>query len=112
VTVTVPVSPTTDRRNAPPTPPDSPNGNGLLPMRTAGPRTDSAFLQFLGIGIGLTRNPGYARFDLAASYRVQKHLTLFLRAQNLLNRQYQDALGYPALGREILGGVKLRFGGE
>lgn len=77
-----------------------------------GPRTDSAFLQFLGIGIGLTRNPGYARFDLAASYRVQKHLTLFLRAQNLLNRQYQYALGYPALGREILGGVKLRFGGE
>ncbi len=77
-----------------------------------GPRTDSAFLQFLGIGIGLTRNPGYARFDVASSYRVQKNVSLFVRVQNLLNKQYQDALGYPALGREVLGGVRLRLGGE
>lgn len=77
-----------------------------------GPRTDSAFLQFLGIDTVQMPNPGYARFDVAASYRAQKHVTLFVRVHNLLNRQYQDALGYPALGREILGGVKLRFGGE
>jgi vitamin B12 transporter len=73
----------------------------------SGARTDSDFL-----GLGLTRNPGYARIDCAASYRVRREILLFVRAANLFNKQYQDALGYPALGRQIIGGVKLTFGGE
>jgi vitamin B12 transporter len=72
-----------------------------------GQRTDSDFL-----GLGFTRNPGYSRFDVAGSYRVDRNVSLFVRAGNVLNRQYQDALGYPALGREIRGGVKLTFGGR
>jgi vitamin B12 transporter len=73
----------------------------------SGIRTDSDFL-----GLGFTHNPGYARIDIAASYRVQRHATLFVRVGNLFNKQYQDALGYPALGREIRVGLKLKFGGE
>jgi vitamin B12 transporter len=73
----------------------------------SGPRTDSDFL-----GLGLTRNPGYARMDFATTYRVRREVSLFVRGTNLLNKQYQDALGFPALGREIRGGVKLTFGGE
>jgi vitamin B12 transporter len=73
----------------------------------SGIRTDSDFL-----GLGFTHNPGYARIDIAASYRVQRHATLFVRVGNLFNKQYQDALGFPALGREIRVGLKLRFGGE
>jgi vitamin B12 transporter len=73
----------------------------------SGVRTDSDFL-----GLGLTRNPGYVRIDCAATYRVRREVSLFVRAANLLNKQYQDALGFPALGREIIGGVKLTFGGE
>jgi outer membrane cobalamin receptor len=72
-----------------------------------GQRTDSDFL-----GLGFTRNPGYSRFDVAASYRLDRHASLFVRAGNVLNRQYQDALGYPALGREVRGGVKLKIGGN
>jgi outer membrane cobalamin receptor len=72
-----------------------------------GQRTDSDFL-----GLGFTRNPGYSRFDVAGSYRVDRNASLFVRAGNVLNRQYQDALGYPTLGREIRGGVKLTFGGR
>ena len=72
-----------------------------------GQRTDSDFL-----GLGFTRNPGYSRFDVAASYRLDRHASLFIRAGNVLDRQYQDALGYPALGREIRGGVKLKIGGN
>lgn len=71
-----------------------------------GQRTDSDFL-----GLGFTRNPGYSRFDLAASYQIRRRYSLFLRAGNVLNRQYQDALGFPALGREIRGGVRLKFAG-
>ncbi|MFZ0818645.1 MAG: TonB-dependent receptor [Candidatus Acidiferrales bacterium] len=73
----------------------------------SGARTDSDFL-----GLGLTRDPGYARLDCALSYRVRRELSLFIRGTNLLNKQYQDALGFPALGRQIVGGVKLTFGGE
>ncbi|HXN64055.1 MAG TPA: TonB-dependent receptor [Candidatus Acidoferrales bacterium] len=72
-----------------------------------GQRTDSDFL-----GLGFTRDPGYSRFDVATSYRVDRNVSLFVRAGNVLDRQYQDALGYPALGREVRGGVKLTFGGR
>ena len=51
-------------------------------------------------------NPGYARFDLAASYNVSHGFSLYGRIANLANKQYQDAYGYPALGREFRIGVK------
>jgi vitamin B12 transporter len=51
-------------------------------------------------------NPGYARFDLAASYRVAHGVSFYGRIANLTNKQYQEAYGYPALGREFRIGVK------
>lgn len=73
----------------------------------SGQRTDSDFL-----GLGLTRTPGYARFDLAANYMVSRGVSVYARATNLLDKQYQDALGYPALGRDVRIGVNYRFGGR
>jgi vitamin B12 transporter len=73
----------------------------------SGVRTDSDFL-----GLGLTSNPGYARFDVAAHYNVGRGITLYARAQNLFDKQYQDVLGYPALGRDYRVGLKYRFGGR
>jgi outer membrane cobalamin receptor len=32
-------------------------------------------------------------------------------AENLLDADYQEALGYPALGRSLRGGLRLRLGG-
>jgi outer membrane cobalamin receptor len=72
-----------------------------------GKRTDSDF-----DGLGITHDAGYARIDAAASYRVRREVLLFVRGSNLLNKQYQDTVGFPALGREIIGGVKLTFGGD
>src|SRR5208282_2521543 len=60
-----------------------------------GIRTDSDFL-----GLGLTHAPGYGRFDLATSYRMDSRATMFIRVTNLFDKQYQNVLGYPALGRE------------
>ena len=74
----------------------------------SGERTDSDFL-FLGLP---PRTPGYARFDLSTSYVFGRGVSAYVRAQNLFDRQYQDALGYPALGREVRVGMNYRFGGN
>jgi vitamin B12 transporter len=55
---------------------------------------------------GQIMNPGYARFDLAASYNVSHGLSFYGRIANLADKQYQEAYGYPALGREFRVGVK------
>jgi vitamin B12 transporter len=72
-----------------------------------GVRTDSDFL-----GLGLTRNPGYALFNLSASYGLPHGVSLYGRAANLFDKQYQEALGYPALGRDMRAGVRYTFGGK
>jgi vitamin B12 transporter len=72
-----------------------------------GVRTDSDFL-----GLGFTRNPGYARFDVAAHYDLRYGVSLFARAANLFDKKYQDALGYPALGRDVRAGVRYTFKGR
>jgi vitamin B12 transporter len=73
----------------------------------SGQRTDSDFL-----GLDLTRTPGYARFDLATTYQFTRGVSMYLRAANLFDKSYQDALGYPALGRELRIGMNYRFGGH
>jgi len=80
----------------------------------SGSRTDSAFLTNLQtfVGLGLTRTPPYARFDATGTYALGHGVELFGRVQNLLDRQYQLILGYPALGREFRGGLKYRIGGR
>jgi outer membrane cobalamin receptor len=72
-----------------------------------GEATDSDFL-----GFGLTRNPGYARVDLAAHYRLQRAVTLFARIENLFGDRYEEAIGFPAYGRHFRLGMKLALGGE
>jgi len=57
-------------------------------------------------------NPGYARFDMAASYNVTHSLALTARVLNLFNKQYQDALGYPALGQTYYFGLRYSFAGR
>lgn len=70
----------------------------------SGRRTDSDFL-----GLGITRNPGYARFDLATSYNFPRGFSFYGRVANLLDKQYQEAIGYPALGRDFRLGINYRF---
>ena len=72
-----------------------------------GVRTDSDFL-----GLGFTRNPGYARFDLSGAYNLGRGVSFYARATNLFDKRYQDALGFPALGRDLRAGVKYTFGGR
>jgi outer membrane cobalamin receptor len=71
-----------------------------------GPRTDSDFL-----GQGLTRNPGYVRWDTATSFALIGGLTFTAHIQNLFDKHYQDALGYPALGYNYRLGLRYVWGG-
>jgi vitamin B12 transporter len=81
--------------------------NAVLAGYFAGVRTDSDFL-FLGY----TRNPGYARFDFSTSYTFYRGLSIYARATNLFDKQYQDVLGYPALGRDARIGLRYQFSGR
>jgi len=73
----------------------------------SGVRTDTDFLN-----LGFTSNPGYARFDVATHYDLSHGVSFYARASNLFDKQYQDALGYPALGRDVRAGVNYRFSGR
>ena len=83
--------------------------NGTFTARVVGRRTDS---DFLFPPLGLTSNAGYATFNLAGSFRIDAHATTFARVDNLLDKQYQEILGYPALGRAAYAGMRFTFGGE
>jgi len=72
-----------------------------------GVRTDSDF-----DGFGFTRNPGYARFDVATSYNFTRGFSMYGRVTNLFDKQYQDAIGYPALGRDFRVGMNYRLSGR
>jgi vitamin B12 transporter len=70
-----------------------------------GRRADSDFEN-----IGLTENEGYARLDLRARVRIVPRLEGVVVAENVTGRRYQEVLGYPALGRSLRAGLRLRSG--
>jgi outer membrane cobalamin receptor len=72
-----------------------------------GRRPDSDFL-----GLGYTHVPGYARVDAGGWYQVERHVTLYANVENLLNRHYEEVLGYPALTASFRAGMRFRFGGD
>ncbi len=81
--------------------------NAVFAGYFAGARTDSDFL-----GLGYTRNPGYARFDFSANYNFYRGLNLYARVTNLFNKQYQEVLGYPAMGRAFIIGMRYQIPGR
>jgi vitamin B12 transporter len=71
--------------------------------RFVGERQDADFT------FGVTRNPGYENVYASASFQATKHVTPVLRVDNLLNERYEEVLGYQALSRSIIGGVRLSW---
>jgi vitamin B12 transporter len=51
----------------------------------------------------------YAFVNIAAEFDVNPHLTIFARIDNLTDEQYAEVFGFPALGRAVYGGWKVRF---
>ena len=79
---------------------------GATTVVAVGERADSDFL-----GLGLTGNEGYTRLDARRAWPRPGGLEAFVVAREPAGREYQEALGYPALGRAVRGGLRLRLGG-
>ncbi|MFY9803320.1 MAG: TonB-dependent receptor [Candidatus Acidiferrales bacterium] len=81
-----------------------------------GRRTDSDFDSFTvgGVCTGycITSDPSYVRWDAATSVPVAAGLSATAQVQNLFDRKYEDAVGYPALGRNFRVGIKYVWGGK
>jgi outer membrane cobalamin receptor len=76
---------------------------GGVSLVLVGKRADSDFA-----GLNLTQNDGYARLDARVRVNLLRGLTAFAAAENLLDRSYQEILGYPALGRSVRAGLRFR----
>ena len=72
-----------------------------------GRRTDSDFL-----GLGITSNSSYVRWDMAMMVPLRYGLSATAHFENLFDRHYQDAIGYPALGYNYRVGLRYVWGGE
>ena len=105
------------------------SGSGSIVARY-GPLTvrgDAVFVgrrfDFDGQGLSIFDNPAYMRVDLAARLRLENHLVelwgspfphaveVFVRAENLLDEDYEEVLGFPAPGINVLAGVQVTFQG-
>ncbi|MBV9860223.1 MAG: TonB-dependent receptor [Alphaproteobacteria bacterium] len=61
-----------------------------------------------GLESGL-RAPPYTLLNLAGSYDLGHGLTAFARINNLLDRHYQDPIGFQHQGLGVLGGLRVAF---
>ena len=55
-------------------------------------------------------NPGFTTVDLGGSWRVRRGLEVTARVTNLFDRDYEEALGFPALGRSAMIGLRVGTG--
>ena len=53
--------------------------------------------------------PNYFVLRGNASWRINEHVTVWLRGENLTGASYQPVIGYPALGMAGYGGIKVSF---
>jgi vitamin B12 transporter len=72
-----------------------------------GRRADSDFF-----GFGIDHAPGYARVDLGGWYALNSRMTAYANLENALDKQYQEVVGYPALGIGVRAGLRFRIGGD
>jgi vitamin B12 transporter len=72
----------------------------------AGSRTDN---NFGNPPPSVANLSSYTKVNLGLSYRVCKNFSVYGRVENLLGEQYQEAYGFPALGRFFAAGVIARF---
>jgi outer membrane cobalamin receptor len=80
---------------------------GNLSGSFVGPRPDSDFL-----GYGIDHAAGYVRVDLGGWYAISSRITAYANIGNILDRHYQEVVGYPALGANLRAGMQFRIGGD
>jgi outer membrane cobalamin receptor len=80
-------------------------GGFYMQLRSIGQRHDASFLGLVrlldSLPVDITVNPGYTVVSLGGHIRLHDNLTLFIKANNLFDKDYQSALGYPGMPRTI-----------
>jgi vitamin B12 transporter len=89
----------------------------LLSGAIVGRRDDSDFLFDKDGGTSLllpNRNldAAYQKIDVGGSYRVTHTLSVYADLQNVLNRHFDEAFGFPALPFTFRSGIRITLGGE
>ncbi len=59
---------------------------------------------------GLFDSAGYAVVHAGATWRAPRGLDVFARVTNLFDRRYEEVLGFPALGRGVMAGIRVAAG--
>jgi outer membrane cobalamin receptor len=87
-------------------------------LRYVGQRHDAAFLglsavvspQFpTGRSVDITVNPAYTVSWLGGEVRLSRDVAAYVRIDNLANASYESVLGYPALPRSVVAGVRFNI---
>jgi iron complex outermembrane receptor protein/vitamin B12 transporter len=85
----------------------------------AGKSNDTTFLGGSDLNFGNSLllpnddlNPGYAKIDVSGSYAFHRNLKWYATIENLLDRHYEPAFGFPALPVNIRTGVTVTLGGR
>jgi vitamin B12 transporter len=80
---------------------------GNLGGSFVGRRPDSDFF-----GLGVDHAAGYVRVDLGGWYALNSRITAYANLENALDKQYNEVVGYPALGVNVRAGLRFKIGGE
>jgi vitamin B12 transporter len=80
---------------------------GNLGGSFVGRRSDSDFL-----GLGIDHAAGYARVDLGGWYALNTRVSVYGNIENVLDKNYEEVVGYPALPINIRLGLRFRIGGD
>ena len=63
-----------------------------------------------GASGGVFDADGFAVLDIGGAFRISRLLEVFGRVENVADRSYEEAFGFPAPGRLVLGGVRVAAG--
>ena len=77
--------------------------------RIVGDRHDSSFIGLLTPSFAsgeISVNPGYTVSGLGVEFRTKRAATVYFRADNLFDEEYEGALGYPGMPRSAMVGVR------
>jgi outer membrane receptor protein involved in Fe transport len=66
-----------------------------------------ADVDFVSRALDITHLEAYTRVDIRGHFRISPRFEIFAVSENLLDAEYMEILGYPALGRSIRAGLRL-----
>lgn len=77
-----------------------------LNVLAVGRKDDVDFAQFPAQRVSI---PGYVLVNINTRYTINRHVQLFARLNNLLNKNYQEVFGYGTPGVSVFGGFQLTY---